>query len=277
MKRNYHSVRACGLLLTIAACGAGCNGGGAATLTQGSFCDKMAENECAAVANKCLATSANCKTKRVAACNDFAMQQQAAPSSPASRPFRPENADACLTKTTTVYSKSTITPVDLAALDDVCARVFSGKKKSTDTVKPTCASDYECDDNEICDPDFIVCAPKKMVGTSAGCNNPGEICPAGQYCTGSPRQCKPRPAAGEACDATSPCLETLRCGSAGTCVERLDIGASCDSNDDCDATYPYCDPYNGKVCTPGFTPSTANAECVSAFGAANPNAAAGGV
>ncbi len=261
------------VIVFVAALAAGCGSGGGTTMTQSDFCAKKAENECKAVADRCLASASACEAKRVKACNDFAAAQQAAPSSAVTRPFRPDLAKACLDKATEVYAKATITPADLAALNDVCARVFSGKKKSTDPDK-TCSSNYECEASQICDTGFMTCGPKRTVSAGAGCNNPGEICPTGQYCTGSPRECMPKIAAGETCDDTSPCLEALRC-SAGTCAERVDFAASCTSNDDCLPAHPYCDTYNGSVCTAGFTPSTGNAECIGAFGAVSTSGGGG--
>lgn len=250
------------MLASIAGCG---GGSGGSTLTQNEFCAKKAANECMGVADRCAATSAACKAKRVFACDAFAVVQQAAPSSPTTRPFRPDLAGACLSKATEVYAKPLITPTDRNTLDEACARVFSGKKKATDATEPTCVSDYECDANQICDSFFKTCAPKKPVAANAGCNNPGEICPAGQFCTGSPRKCVPRQMAGETCDA-SPCLETLRCVG-GTCAERVGLTMHCASDDDCLPEVPYCDTFNGSICTTGFSPSTLNAECIGAFGA----------
>jgi hypothetical protein len=263
-----------GLLAFLPVLAVGCGGGGGTTMTQSDFCTTKAKNECKGVAERCLATDSACQKARVTACEDFAAAQQAAPSTALTRPFRPDLAQACLDQATKVYAKATITPADTDALDEVCARVFSGKKKSTDADK-TCHNDYECDATQICDSGFMTCAPQKSASANAGCNNPGEVCPTGQYCTGAPRQCTPRMASGQTCDINSPCLEALRC-SAGTCAERVDLAEACTSNGDCLPAHPYCDTFNGNVCTNGFIPSSGSAECVAAFGAKGTSGGDGG-
>jgi len=70
-----------------------------------------------------------------------------------------------------------------------------------------------------------------------------------------------------ACDATNPCVETLRC--AGTCVALVAAAGACTSNSDCASAAPYCDPYSGHKCEVGlaFAP-TATAACADYGGAA---------
>lgn len=242
-----------------------CGGGGGGQMTQAEFCAEKATKECDGVTVACLSDPAKCKTQRVAACEEFAAAQQAAPSSALLRPFRPDKAAACISKAAEVYKKSPITPADRAALDEVCARVFSGTRKSSDA-DPSCHNDYECDPSEICDQGFKQCAKKVTVAANAGCNNPGEVCPASQFCAATaPRKCTAKLTANMACDETNPCVDTLRCAD-GVCLERKDRGDACTSNNDCSADFPYCDSYNGSICTPGFTPATGGKECVAAFG-----------
>lgn len=252
---------------------AGCGGGGSAPLTEAVFCDQKATNECNGVAAKCVTTLSACKAKRVQACLDFGAQQQMHPSA-AARPFRPERAGACLAKATDVYNNPTITPADRLDLDTVCAKVYSGSVKANAACTE---SDAECDQNAnlICDTGFGVCTTKKNVGANANCNNPGETCPTGQYCTGTPRLCTPKVASGMACSDTMPCVDGQRCAGATdntTCMAAVMIGGVCTSNADCRTINPdpapYCDSFNGNICTAGFTPSTGNAECMQAFGGA---------
>ncbi len=261
------------LLATIAL--SSCGGGGGGALTQSDFCSKKAEAECKGVATKCVATTDACKAVRVATCNAFALEQQMNPSALA-RPFRPELAQDCLNKTTAVYAKPTITPADRLPMEIACARVFSGKKKDTDTDK-TCINDYECDASQICDLGFGLCAVKKSVAGMANCNNPGDVCPATEYCnTATPRDCVARPTVGMPCSPPAiPCLDTQRC-AAGVCAERVGIGMTCGSDSDCKPEAPYCDSYSGKICVAGFTPSTGVPECVMGFGGVMPGGGTGG-
>lgn len=251
---------------------AGCGGGGSTPLTEATFCDQKATKECEGVVPHCVGDMAACKTKRIAACLDFGTQQQMHPSA-AARPFRPERANACIAKAQTTYTNSTITPTMRADLDAVCAKVYSGSLKKND---PCVESDNECDQNQnlICDVGFGVCTNKTNVAASANCNNPGETCPATQFCSaGTPRLCTAKAGSGQACTANLPCQDTLRCtGAAGntTCMDKLASGATCTGDGDCRSTAPnpapYCDTFNGSICTPGFTPSTNNNECNMAFG-----------
>jgi hypothetical protein len=258
--------------LALVTLGLGCNGG-SGTTTQSDFCAQKADRECAGVHNLCVSSTTACQALRISACNAFAAEQQAMPNAIA-RPFRPDKVADCLSKTSTVYAKSTITPADRLPMDVACARVFSGKKTTTDTDK-SCTNDYECDGDLVCDPDFLQCATKNMVAANAGCNNPGEVCPTDQYCVGSPRACTPKGAMGVMCDATHPCVETLRCAVTGLCVSRVDVGGACTSDDDCAVASPYCDTYNGSICTTGFTPSIGTRECVVAYAGATPGGSGG--
>ena len=233
-------------------------------MTQAEFCAQKATKECEGVATACLSDMAACKASRVAACQEFAEAQQAPPSSALLRPFRPDKAGACISKAAEVYKKTTITPDDRAALDDVCARVFSAPRTGA-----ACTNDYECDESQTCDPLFNPCAKKKTVAADDFCNNPGDTCPAPQFCNMAvPRKCVPRLTANMACDATNPCIDSLTC-AAGVCSVGAGSGKPCTADSDCATASPYCDPYNGNICTPGFTPSTGGRECVAAFGGAD--------
>jgi hypothetical protein len=257
-------------LLAPVTVGLGC-GGGAGPITQAEFCAQKATKECDGVAMACLSDPAACKTKRVAACEEFAEAQQAPPSSAVLRPFRPDKANACISKAAEVYNKALITPEDRAALDDVCARVFSAQRNDA-----TCNNDYECDVNQVCDALFNTCAKKKSVAADDFCNNPGDVCPAAQFCnTAVPRKCVPRLTVNMACDPTNPCAESLTC-AAGVCAAGATNGKPCTADSDCATASPYCDPYNGNLCTSGFRPSTGSKECVVAFGGADTTGGTGG-
>ena len=238
----------------------GCGGGGGSKMTTSDFCSQKAQKECDAVASKCSATADACKTARMTACTEWVATQQSA-----SRPFQTDKVSACVNKAGQVFAKAPITPADRAELDDVCARVFSGKLKDGDA----CANTYECDVNLICDPALSVCAQVKNVSTDAFCANPGETCPTSQYCmtSGAVRKCVNRPGMGAACSADMPCLDTFRCdATTSTCKEKIDSLGACTMDSDCVPAFPYCDPYFNNTCDNGFTPTRGAREC-EAFGA----------
>jgi hypothetical protein len=264
-----------GWMTVLVALGLSC-GGSDGGLTQTEFCKQKAAKECGAVAMRCIADDDACKAARVLACEAFAEAQQAPPSSAVLRPFRPDKASACINKAGEVYAKLTITPADRDALDDVCARVFSGSRKDTDA-EHSCHNDYECDAGYICDVGFDTCAKKTAVIADAYCNNPGDVCPVDQFCAQlALRRCTERLGADMACDPTNPCESTLRC-TAGVCAVRVGLGKTCASNADCLPIAPYCDTFNGSICTGGFTPSTGSKECVDAFGGVDTGGGTGGV
>jgi hypothetical protein len=121
-----NSLQILGISVTTAL-GLGCGAGDSKALTQSDFCAQKAEKECTAIADRCLSMPAPCKAARIAACDAFAAAQQQQPSAVA-RPFSPDKVPACLSKATEIYAKLSISPADRKAMDDVCARVFSGTK-----------------------------------------------------------------------------------------------------------------------------------------------------
>jgi len=259
-------------LVGVGALGTGC-GKSDSPPTVASFCAQKAEKECGTkdkgVAHDCLATLSVCTTTRAAACMAIATQQSL------TYPLRADAIANCLSKTEAAYSQPTITPALRAAADDACARVFSGMNKGRPT-DPACTSTADCDTGLICD--RTICAAPVTVAANARCNNPGETCPATQYCAGVyPQQiCTDKKAAGTACDAVTPCLDTLRCVNA-VCADRVGLRGACITDADCAPTAPYCDPYNGNECFQGFSPASAGGtnECVN-FGGPTPGTGAGG-
>lgn len=258
-------------LVLLAAIGVSC-GGGDSPLTESDFCAQKADRECEAVRTRCVSMASDCKTVRKVTCQEFAARQQMQPSV-ADRPFRPEFAQDCLNKTSETYKQPTVTPADRLVMELACARVFSGKKKDGD-IDTSCTNDFMCDVSQICDTEFGQCAPKKVVGAGAGCNNPGEVCPAEEYCAGSPRDCTARRTSGMSCDAVNPCRDDFQCMS-GFCAQKVAFGFSCGQDSDCQLDAPYCDPFNGNICLPGFIPSPGITECVQTFGGRVPGAGSG--
>lgn len=220
------------------------------------FCTEYARTECATVGTWCAsATPDACNSTRAAAC-----QQRAAAWKSASRPFNPKNAQICIDKVKAVYATTPISAENLRALDDTCARVYQGvvARNAACTVSPDCAEGMICDKG--------LCGPRVVVAVGGGCANVGEVCPTGQTCkaSGALRLCQARAAAGMACSAEEPCLESLRCGAGGTCEARLPLSSACTSDGDC--VLPtggpgYCDPYV-NLCTTGlaFAPTSKSCE-----------------
>lgn len=214
----------------------------------GAFCDAKAKEECR-VAAKCAATEQACLTARRDACT-----KAAEAATVGTRAYRSNKAEACVDKTRETYAKGTITPSDLAALNDVCARVFQG----TVSQPGGCETSYDCADGLICDKKRCASRVEKRSGEL--CGNPGEVCERGAFC--APDQgvmnCVTKKARGEQCDPqTAPCLEDLRCD--GTCQDRFQSGAACTSDADCASGAPFCDPYIGNKCDAGliFAPGAA--------------------
>jgi len=259
-------------LVGFGALGTGC-GKSDSPPTIASFCAQKAEKECGTkdkgVAHDCGAVVSVCTMMRAAACTAIATEQSLA------HPLRADAISNCLSKTDAAYSQPIITPALRAAADDACARVFSGTNKGKPT-DPACAATSDCDTGLICD--RTVCATPVTVAASARCNNPGETCPATQYCAGIyPQQiCTNKMPGGAACDAATPCLDAFRCVNA-VCVERVSTRGACITDADCAPSAPYCDPYNGNECFQGFSPASAGGtnECV-AFGGPTPGSGAGG-
>src|SRR6185295_20238083 len=138
------AARAASLAMTMAMAMTGCGGGGGSTpLTEDQFCTQKAAKECQ-VTDRCgLQTKDGCLAQRKAACLAFAAASKVAP-----RVFHPENVGNCVNKTGTVYAKSTITPSDLADMNDACNSVFRGDVE----MAAVCTVKYDCKaTSAICD------------------------------------------------------------------------------------------------------------------------------
>jgi hypothetical protein len=243
---------------TLFVLGVGCGGGGGKATTVSDYCDQRATKECTSnILTKCVTTQDACEADRHAAC-----MAEAAALMSSTRTFQTSKIGACVNKAAEVYNKSTVTPTDRQALAEACGRVFSGTKKEDEPCQN--GDSFECEQGLICDQGFNLCSKRKNVSADANCNNPGETCPDSQYCLAiapNPvRSCNPRKGTGETCDAQNPCAATLRC-NAGTCADRIDLGMACTADSDCSADGPYCDTFNGSICTAGFSPGTGQAEC----------------
>jgi len=234
---------------------AGCGGGGGGkTITEAEFCAQKAEAECQ-VSDDCLSDAMACKTQRVAKCDDFRSAAKAS----GKRVFKPENVGLCVDRTRGAYAKtSAITPQELSDIDDACNYVYQGAAKKTEA----CTVNYDCaDKSHICDKGL--CAPKVMKASGDLCGNPGEVCNPGSSCMmmGATYNCVAKLGVGMTCGGTAaPCLENLRC-SGGTCMERVALGGTCATNDDCATAAPYCNHYASDRCGLGLSFAEGSASC----------------
>lgn len=215
-------------------------------LTPSDFTAEYAQRMCDGISAACLIP--------VTACTAGQLQARAvvnAADVAAGRSFMPDNAEICLAQVSAVYGKLTqqhlvaLTADDLHSVDEACAEVYRGDRASTDP----CIADEDCVTGLICDASKGTgtgrCGLKSMVLAGAGCANLGETCPTGYFCGSSNGVliCEGRPGLAELCDASTPCLETLRC-SAGMCLAQLGLGELCAADQDCDTGF--CEPYAHK-------------------------------
>lgn len=249
-----------GVLASVSTLLVGCGGGSAKPLTEDDFCTQKAGKECKTIVDTCSASATDCQTARKQLCLAWVDSVKSVAGTP--RVFTPANVGACLSKTESVYKQTLIKPADLAALDDVCEYVFQGDVAKLDA----CMVKYDCKDRgaTICDKGH--CADQVVKSTGLQCSDYGATCSTAQYCTmvDDAKKCVNKKGAGETCDATTPCVDTLRCLN-GTCQPLLKSGDKCCTNSDCPTAAPYCNPYAGFVCSTGLNFATHSPSC-SAFG-----------
>jgi hypothetical protein len=230
-----HSLAALSLVAVLAACGS--EEAGPKYASADAFCTDYATTACKEVTPKCSIPDATCQQKAKAECNTIA-------AGAAGRTFSSSAGEACVGKLRDTYAKQgTITGAELAARDEACQRAFQGSGAKLGT----CKVDYDCSGSLICDK--TLCADKVQKNLDDLCGNPGEVCAKGSYCTGDAvKKCTAKRKSGEACDATKPCAEDLRCLSS-ICSALVAAGEKCTASTDC-AT-GYCDVRLG-TCSAGI-------------------------
>ncbi len=123
-----------------------------------------------------------------------------------------------------------------------------------------CVSTYDCANTAngiVCNDSVCTQVNTVAAGPTGYCGQPDEVCAVDSYCNTAvtPNVCTEDGILGASCSASIPCKSTLRC-EAGTCQPRVEQGAgphSCATNADCDpTTVPYCDPFDGFICTTGL-------------------------
>jgi hypothetical protein len=214
---------------------------------QGDFCKALAVAECQE-AQYCEVDATACETVRSQVCLGKATAALGQ-----GRAYVPKAAPDCVDQATAAFAKNPITSDSLAfaeaslnpAADFVgkCEAVFAGSVDKNGQ----CTKDVQCSSGRVCDKGY--CADKVTKAGNDPCANPGEVCDTGFYCTGSPMHCTAKLTTSQPCNATAPCVEADYC-LAGTCAQRLAIGAACTGDGDC--TSGFCDVYNGAVCGPSI-------------------------
>jgi hypothetical protein len=205
-------------------------------MTRLQFCEEYSRRECENVAPACLYPESDCVTSRRVTCSNWAERSEAG-----RRTFVPVNGESCLARVGEIFGKLrrgavAIDARDFRSVDAACERVFQGGARDNQP----CVVNADCEKDLVCDKGY--CGKLKLVGPGAGCANIGEYCPQGSFCDGTAGVpvCTTRVAAGGACDAHRPCLESLRC-VAGLCVERLAVGVTCETDGDCASGF--CEPF----------------------------------
>jgi hypothetical protein len=253
----------------------GCGGKSAAPPTTTDFCSMWSGAVCqiAASCGSSLTKDA-CTTAAEAKCEADA----ASATSGGVRVFTAANIGTAVGKAMGVFAKTVpITPTDLSQVEDTFNYVFQGNVTKT----MPCTTKYDCaggEDANICDKG--VCAPQVTKASGAGCSDPGAICDAASYCSKGTTgfyTCLPKGPQGVTCDASTPCIDTLRCTSAGKCDSRVEMSGTCASDDDCVSTAPYCDPFAGATpsCDKGLQFAGGSASCTGFLSVSGSTGAAG--
>lgn len=190
-----------------------------------SFCSAKAEQECNAAAALCAATVDACKARRTTICQDAANAATAS-----GRTYRAGAAEKCINDTKDLYASKVIDLAKEKTVDETCERVFTGSKKQGEP----CAAPYDCEGTLTCDK---ICTTKTEKTKDQPCNNPGDTCATGTYCglRGDVKFCNAKNNVGDICNATTPCLETLRCVT--RCQEKVATGQPCDTGEDCQSGF----------------------------------------
>lgn len=214
-----------------------------------AFCEAKAGAECDNLALSCGNSVDTCKRLRADACKSAGSQATAT-----GRVYKAANAQGCIDAVNTAFSPKVVDPEKEQLANEACERVYSGTKAKN----VQCANTYECDGTMVCDK--TVCADKQLTPVGSACGDPGKVCDKGAYCQqqGPNKFCVAKKGLDEICTPDSPCKEDLRCvggASGGSCKPRVAAGGACNVDDDCAKEAPYCDP-TGKTCRQKYQQGT---------------------
>jgi hypothetical protein len=240
---------------------AACSSAGPLYPDVASFCSALAAAECQDIAPICGLPQSTCTTNEAQACQSGAQSALAG-----QRTYQPNNAPACVNLAKTTYAVNGVTPAALATFYAACNQVFLG---DVGNLQP-CTGPYQCQNGDICDKGYCGTPVVKQQGQP--CGDPGETCVVDSYCSSAATPVQCLPASTTLCSAEIPCTSAYHCvapiagSSNGTCEVRSTAGEPCLTNDDCGATAPYCDTFDGHICLAGQEFAPAETALCQSFG-----------
>ena len=260
----------------------GCSSAAAPYPTPESYCSAVAQAQCQTpdgglgIPGQCSVTADQCNAAVASSC----MTQAGEATGDGTRVYTPANVPACIAATLSAYGGPSITFAAYQAANQACDAVFAG------TVMPggSCKSTGSCVQagdggapTVVCSATIpgsttsttMQCATATSVASGAGCNNAGDTCAAGSYCSGrtatSNATCVPGGSVGAVCTKAVGCAVGAYCTLAqgavnGSCIAGGAAGQACTVNADCGSSAPLCDP---NVAPP--TGSVGTGSCVAAL------------
>jgi len=225
---------------------------------EGQFCADLSRKECAAVAGKCVVFQAPaCENLRRAACDQVVRAAKTA-----GRAYDRDRAEDCLKRVEVAFAGGVLSGLQLDQLNTTCMRAYGGSAKEFGP----CQIDVDCAGGLSCDRGR--CAKRTEVKANAGCANPGDTCPTGQFCgsSGGLMLCAARRDRGATCSTAEPCREGLRCAS--TCADAMPVGSACQPKSEAglwagsfeDCASNYCDPFLRR-CAQGLSFASDSSSC----------------
>jgi hypothetical protein len=272
----------------------GCSSSAAPYPDTGSFCVAVAAAQCQSpdggegIPGLCGITAATCEAAAQSGCLSNANKALEDPT----RTFNQTNAPACITATSEVYGSSQISAADLTQLATICNAVFAGNQPIGGKCATTASCAQSVDGGALADGGgpAVICAPvspgsKELLCASAiavlaggFCANPGDVCPTGTYCSGSPATCEEGASVAGTCTQVKGCAAGGFCdidegATSGVCKVGGGIGSACMTSANCGTTASYCDtnvpPMGGSgagSCEEGLSFAVGGDDC-KAFGA----------
>jgi hypothetical protein len=241
----------------------GCSNATAPYPDTGSFCESLAAAQCqspdggAGIPGLCGVSADTCASAAQSACLESATKALMDPT----REYNQANAPACITATAEVYGNPTISASDLTQLATICNAVFAGNA----AIGGKCTSTASCAQgvdggaaaadgggpSVVCAPvtpgsKELLCAMAVPVVAGGFCANPGDVCPTGTYCTGSPAMCEEGASVEGTCTQVKGCAAGGYCdidegADKGVCKVGGGIGSECSTSANCGTMAPYCD------------------------------------
>jgi len=227
--------------------------------TPQDYCAARAEAECnGIVVQKCgVKDQTSCQAARSSRC---------VAEVPQGTTYVPEAVDGCINATKSAYADATLTGMELRAVSDACAKVFSGPG----AVRSPCTVDADCSskDNLRCvikgDEKTGKCLTPRIVQPGESCAGESDVCTTEFYCDGQGSLCVARVGVGESCYMKQ-CLPDLKCQLSpfgGGCKPLLMAGEPCMADGDC--TSHICNKAKGSsdgTCTDQIVLSPIAAAC----------------